>query len=141
MKALLACSLGILLLTGVTSGGDAKKDQDKLQGKWVAELDGKKVELKITKDQFAITFSDGDKEKVFKGAVKIDPASKPKHIDFTIEEADKFVGETARGIYELEGDTLKWCSSAPGKAERPSEFPAMQGEVAGGLYVVYKRSK
>jgi uncharacterized protein (TIGR03067 family) len=141
MKALLACSLGLLLLAGAAPGGDAKKDQDKLQGKWLAELDGKKVELKFTKDQFAITFSDGNQEKVFKGTVKINPDGKPKHIDLTIEEGDKFVGETALGIYELDGDTLKWCSNSPGKAERPSEFPAMQGEVAGSLYLVYQRSK
>jgi uncharacterized protein (TIGR03067 family) len=141
MKALLACGLGILLLTGFAPGGDAKKDQDKLQGKWLAELDGKKVELKLTKDKFAFTMSDGDQKKVFKGTVKIDPASKPKRIDLTIEEADKFVGDTARGIYELDGDTLKWCSSAPGKEERPTEFPTMQGEAAGGLYLVFQRSK
>ena len=48
MKARLACGLGILLLTGVASGGGAKKDEDKLQGKWLAELDGKKAELKLT---------------------------------------------------------------------------------------------
>jgi uncharacterized protein (TIGR03067 family) len=141
MKALLACGLGILLVTGVAPGGEAKKDLDKLQGKWAAELDGKKVELKFTKDQFVIAFSDGTKEVMFKGTVKIDAGSKPKHIDLTIEEGEKFVGETARGIYELDGDTLKWCSNAPGKADRPTEFPATQGESAGLLYLVYKRSK
>ena len=141
MKALLACGLGILLLTGLAPGGDAKKDEDKLQGKWLAELDGKKLELKLTKGKFDMTMSDGDQKKVFKGTVKIDAASKPKHIDFTIDEGDRFVGDTARGIYELDGDTLKWCSSAPGKDDRPKEFPAMQGEVAGGLYLVFQRSK
>jgi uncharacterized protein (TIGR03067 family) len=141
MKALLACGLGILLVTGVAPGGDAKKDLDKLQGKWAAELDGKKVELKFTKDNFALVFSDGTKEVIFKGKVKIDAGSKPKHIDLTIDDGPKFVGETAHGIYELDGDTLKWCSNQPGKAERPSEFPAMQGESAGALYLIYKRSK
>jgi uncharacterized protein (TIGR03067 family) len=140
MKALLVCGLGILLLAGVAPCGDAKKDEDKLQGKWLAELDGKKAELKLTKDKFSMTMSDGQ-TKAFKGTVKIDAVSKPKRIDFTIEEGDKFVGDTARGIYELDGDTLKWCSSHPGKEDRPTEFPTMKGEVAGGLYLVFQRSK
>jgi uncharacterized protein (TIGR03067 family) len=141
MKARLACGLGILLLTGVASGGGAKKDEDKLQGKWLAELDGKKMELKLTKDKFAMTMADGDEKKVFKGTAKIDSASKPKRIDFTIEEGDRYVGDTARGIYELDGDTLKWCSNHPGKEDRPKEFPAMPGEGGAGLYLVFKRSK
>ena len=141
MKAMLGCGLGILLLAGLAPGGDAKKDKDKLQGKWLAELDGKKAELKLTKDKFSMTMSEGDQKKVFKGTVKIDAASKPKRIDFTNEEGDKFVGDTARGIYELDGDSLKWCSSHPGKEDRPTEFPTMQGDVAGGLYLVFQRSK
>jgi uncharacterized protein (TIGR03067 family) len=132
--------LGLLLITSAP-GGDAKKDLDKLQGKWLAELDDKKVDMDFAKDKFTITFSDGNKEVIFKGAVKIDPSRKPKHIDLTIEDGIKFIGDTALGIYELDGDTLKWHANQPGKVERPSEFPAVQGEVAGGLYLVLKRSK
>jgi hypothetical protein len=44
-------------------------------------------------------------------------------------------------MYELDGDTLKWCANSPGQTDRPTEFPAMQGETAGSLYLVYKRSK
>ena len=90
------------------------------------------AEKEITKD---------DKEVIFKGTVKIDPSRKPKHIDLTIEDGIKFIGDTALGIYELDGDTLKWHANQPGKVERPREFPAVQGEVAGGLYLVLKRSK
>jgi uncharacterized protein (TIGR03067 family) len=140
MKPLLACALGLLLITGAP-GGDAKKDLDKLQGKWLAELDGKKAAMDFTKEKFTITLSDGNEEKTFKGAFKIDPSVKPKHIDLTVEEGDRFVGDTALGIYELDGDTLKWCANQPGKVERPSEFPAVPGEEAGGLYLAFKRSK
>jgi uncharacterized protein (TIGR03067 family) len=140
MKALLACALGLLLITSAL-GGDGKKDLDKLQGKWLTDLDGKKVEMAFAKDKFTITFSDGNKEVIFKVVCKIGPSNKPKHIDLTIEEGIKFVGDTALGIYELDGDTLKWHANQPGKVERPSEFPAVQGEVAGGLYLVLKRSK
>jgi uncharacterized protein (TIGR03067 family) len=140
MRALLVCGLSVLLAGGAAAGGN-KKDLEKLQGKWLAELDGKKIELKLAQERFTITFSDGDKEIVFKGAVALDAAKKPRHIDFTIDEGPKFVGDTARGIYELDGDTLKWHANQPGKEARPAEFPAVQGEVNGGLYLEFRRAK
>src|SRR5262249_59664209 len=73
MKALLACALGLLLISSAP-GGDAKKDLDKMQGKWLAELDGKKVAMDFAKDKFTNTLSDGDKEGIFKGAVQIHPS-------------------------------------------------------------------
>jgi uncharacterized protein (TIGR03067 family) len=141
MKPLLACGLGILLLASIATGGDADKELEKLQGKWIAELEGKKAELKFTKDSFAITFSDGTKDLTFKGMVKLDPSKKPKHMDMTINEGEIFKGEIARAIYELDGDTLKWCANEPGKADRPQEFPPKEGESGNSMYLVYKRAK
>jgi uncharacterized protein (TIGR03067 family) len=141
MRALLGCGLVVLLAGSVAAGGNGKKDLDKLQGKWAAELDGKKVELDLAKDRFTLTFSDGDKEIKFKGAVALDAAKKPRHIDLTVEDGPKFIGETAHGIYELDGDTLKWHARQPGKEGRPSEFPATPGEMGGDLYLIFKRAK
>lgn len=141
MKALLTCSLAVLLLGGVATGGDTKKDQDILQGKWLAEVDGKKGQLVLAKDKFTFTLSDGNQDFEFKGKFKIEPSKKPKHIDFAIEEGPVHVGDTARGIYELDGDTLKWCVSAPGKDERPTAFPAAQGGNEEVLYFICKRVK
>ena len=141
MKALLTCGLGILLVTSVAPGGDAKKDLDKLQGRWTAEVDGKKAELKFTKDNFALTVGDGNKEFTYKGTIKIDPSKKPKHMDLTITEGERHKGETSHAIYELDDDTLKWCAGEPGKADRPSEFPTKEGESPSGIYVIYKRAK
>jgi len=138
MRILLACGLGILLIVGIAPGGEGKDDQAKLKGKWRAELEGKKVELEFAKDAFTIDF-DG---MVFKGTVKIDPKKKPKEMDLTIKEGDKFMDKTAYAIYEIDGDNLKWCANEPGKEGRPTEFPAQQGEGdKSHLYLVFKRVK
>ena len=48
-------------------------------------------------------------------------------------------GKTAKGIYELDGDTLKWCTASPGKGERPTGFTADAGSER--LFVTLKREK
>jgi uncharacterized protein (TIGR03067 family) len=54
------------------------------------------------------------------GDFKIDPTVKPKAIDITITDGPN-KDKTAKGIYELNGDTQTICVAAPGKP-RPSEF-------------------
>jgi uncharacterized protein (TIGR03067 family) len=108
----------ILLLAFLIAADDvkkaAKKEQEKLQGSWKvvsSEKDGKPHEC--TKD--AEVVFDGDKlniqligEKPGKGAFKLDPSKDPKWIDCTI---------LGRGIYNVDGDTLRICWGE----ERPSE--------------------
>ena len=36
-------------------------------------------------------------------------------------------GKVLQGIYELDKDTLRWCTSAPGGKERPGEFSTKAG--------------
>jgi uncharacterized protein (TIGR03067 family) len=143
MRAILVCGLGLLLANAAT-GGDTKGELAKLQGKWTADKAGKKIELKFDKDKFTISFEG----KAFAGTFKIDPSKTPKHMDLTITEVDptvtegqKFVGKTALAIYAMDGDSLKWVASEPGKEDRPSAFPDKEGEVKGHLYLVFKRAK
>ena len=128
MRILLAWGMGVVLLTGLAVAGDTNEDEKKLEGTWKAELEGKKVEMKFAKDKFTVTFTDGNKDLVFKGTVKIDAAKKPKQMDLTIDEGKDFNGKTALAIYDLDGDSLKWCVNEPGKDVRPTAFPAEQGE-------------
>jgi uncharacterized protein (TIGR03067 family) len=142
MKILLAGGTAVLLLTGLVVAGDTKEDQKKLEGTWKAEFEGKKVEMKFAKEKFTVTFTDGNKDLVFTGTVKIDAAKKPKEMDMTIEEGKDFAGKTALAIYDLDGDSFKWCANEPGKDARPTAFPDKQGESAEGhLYLVLKRAK
>src|SRR5437867_6160490 len=107
-----------LLVAGVAvAGGD-----NELEGTWVAEKGGKKIELRFAKGQFAGQFPGG---KVLKGTYKTDPSKTPKQLDITFKETDpKVDGKTAECIYEVNGDTLKWAANDPTRGTtRPKEFP------------------
>lgn len=134
MKGLLVIfSLGMLIATGLVRGGDAKKDSAGLQGTWNATLGDKKVVVKFKGDKFHVTIDDEN----YKGTFKLDPTKKPKQINMTVKEGDKFVKMTSLGIYELKGNTLKWAANEPGKDQRPDEFAEREGM----LYVVLERQK
>ncbi|MBI3411191.1 MAG: TIGR03067 domain-containing protein [Planctomycetes bacterium] len=141
MRATLSLGIVGLVSLSVALGGDAKGDLEKLQGKWTADVDGKKAEMKFTKDAFALTMGDGNQDKTFKGTIKIDGSKKPKHMDLTVKEGDKYVDMTAEAIFAVEGDTLRWCANEPGQGNRPTEFPKEQGGKGGPLYLVFKKAK
>ena len=125
----------LLAAASFVHGGDGKKG--KLQGTWTKEKDGKTIELTFADGTFAISFG----EKKIKGTYKTDAKKDPKHIDMTIKEGEpKFEGKTAHCIYEVNGDTLKWCANEPGKEGRPEAFPDTEGE-GKTLYVIFKRAK
>jgi uncharacterized protein (TIGR03067 family) len=133
MKAAL-WGFGFVLAAGVAMGGEAK---DKLQGSWTAEKEGKKIVLRFSKDSFTLTF---DGKASFKGTYKFDGSKKPKELDMTITEGEKFQGKTSKAIFEVDGDTLKWCANEPGKDNRPKDFTD-KGDDGGHLNIVYKRTK
>lgn len=58
------------------------------------------------------------------GLARMDYGSTPKIFDLQLtapgQPQDK--GPIAKGIYELNGDTLKWCNAAPGGDVRPADF-------------------
>jgi hypothetical protein len=61
----------------------------------------------------------------FKAKFTIDPSKKPKTIDYQM--TDGFTkGQKQLGIYEFDGENVKFCFSKPGE-ERPAEFKAGEG--------------
>src|SRR5262249_26261721 len=69
--------------------------------------------------------------------VKLGPTNSPRTIDVTFTEGER-KGQTAVGVYEIEGDTFRVCVARPGD-ERPAEFSARVG--SGRTLVVYQREK
>ncbi len=146
MRHLLACMVVGLLLGADAPKDDVKKDKEKLQGAWkavTAEADGK---LQDDAEERRLTFS-GDEfslkkgeETMGKGKFKIDSSKKPKEIDLEFVESkrDALRGKTVLGIYELDGDTLKWCWNKPG-GKRPKEFSSQAADVH--LLVTLNREK
>lgn len=143
MRVLLACGTIVLLLANLATAGDAKSDLAKLQGKWIAEKDGKKSgAAEFDKDTFKFTLYFNDQELVFKGTFKIDPSKKPKHMDLTVKEGPMFEGQTAMAVYDLKDDKFYWCAGMPGSGKRPEALPAKEGDGEGEhLFMIFKKAK
>jgi uncharacterized protein (TIGR03067 family) len=137
-----------VLLAGfsyLASAGEGKekggKDRKALQGTWKGAVGDKKAQLTFDGDKFTLMMGDSSAS----GTFKIDPGQKPKHIDMTVtkgsdEHTKKYEGKTSKGLYELDGNKLKWLANEPGKDDRPAAFPA-KGEDPKGLYLVMEREK
>jgi RNA polymerase sigma-70 factor (ECF subfamily) len=108
---------------------DQKTDKEKLQGTWQfvsAEKADKKLpdqelqemEMVFSGDTVTIPMKGEKKEVPF----KLDPSKKPREIDLVLVE-----GKPHRGIYSLEGDTLKLCLSEDENDERPTAFETKTG--------------
>ena len=65
---------------------------------------------------------------------QINPDKSPKEIDMTPQYGDD-KGKTFRGIYEIDGDTLRICATP--LAERPKTFVSEKGT----MLMVLKRAK
>ena len=73
-----------------------------------------------------------------KAKYTVDPSKKPKTIDYTVTNDGPQKGKTVLGIYEADGDSVKFCFSQPGQ-ERPKDFTAKAG--SGQTVSVWKRVK
>src|SRR5437764_1855170 len=122
-----AAMLAVVLLGRNTMADDAKDDLKALQGTWELiyfERDGKEVKLQNdtkainTGNKFVVKRGE---QVIAAGTIKLDPSKKPKASETTYTEgADK--GKTFKGIYQIDGDTIKFCRAGSPDAERPTEF-------------------
>jgi uncharacterized protein (TIGR03067 family) len=145
MRTILAVS-ATLVLVAVSSAEDAvKKEMAQLEGDWSmvsGEANGQALPKEFVEGgkrvakggETAITIGG---RVYFKATFTIDPSKKPKNIDYVMTEGPT-KGKTHLGIYELDGDTVKFCFAAPGQ-ERPTEFTAKEGSQR--TLSVWKRDK
>ena len=138
----------LILGTGVIAafGQPAEEAQRQLQGAWTAtqaERDGRTADdvvghrLALAGNRFRILSKDG--KVLFTGTVRLDPSAKPASIDFEHGEGT-LKGKAWKGIYALEGDTLRICDNAPNMDKgRPAAFEAKSG--SGYVLITFKRAK
>jgi uncharacterized protein (TIGR03067 family) len=137
MRTTLAVLVVLLVLGGRVTAAD--KETDKFEGTWSfisGEKDGKAEAAADLKDM-KITFA-GDKFTVKKGdqviqagTQKLDATKKPATVDATVTEGEG-KGTTMLGIYEIEGDTMKFCFDPSGK-NRPTDFKGGTGLMTGTI--------
>lgn len=133
-----------MVLFAVSQNRAAEDGKTELEGTWdlvSLERDGK--EIKPQKDTKALFTGDkfviqvGDKV-IAGGTFKIDAGQKPKATDATYTEGqDK--GKSFKGIYQIDGDTLKFCRAGSPNQERPTVFKTKAG--TDGVASIYKRAK
>src|SRR6266487_465579 len=126
MKAVcfLILTTGALMVADGPSKDDPSKgDLDKLRGTWsTVSLVNNGKTLVDEKNTWMIKV--GDKT-VARGVFKIDSNKKPKEIDIMDESGVKN-DKTKLGIYELNGNTYKYCLASAGKP-RPTDFTSKEG--------------
>jgi uncharacterized protein (TIGR03067 family) len=115
----------------------AKKEMALLEGEWSmvsGEANGMampeataKTGKRVAKGgETSITLSG---QVYFKAKFSIDPSKKPKEIDYEMTEGPT-KGKTHLGIYELDGDTVKFALLRRGRIARPT---SQQKRAASGL--------
>ena len=122
-----------LVGASVLSGGDAadaiKKDKAVLQGTWKVTASiskGEKAGADEIKDLYLIfrgdailVREDGKAQENF--FFNLDPAKKVKEIDLILKIGPQ-KGRIDRGIYEIDGATLRICIQSNKDSPRPGEF-------------------
>lgn len=123
----------------------AKKDLAALEGDWElvsGERDGQAIPEDIVKTgkreskngETTVTING---QLLMKAKYTVDPSKKPKAIDYDIVDG-RAKGMKQLGIYEIDGDTVKFCFAGPDK-DRPTGFAAKEG--SGHTYSVWKKVK
>jgi uncharacterized protein (TIGR03067 family) len=113
-------------------------DQEKIQGTWAlvsGERNGKPLSYEVIQHIKLIFAGDKlttqQKDHKTEATFKLDPNETPKEIDLDMQ------GNIGKGIYQLDGDSLKIVHGEVGDA-RPKDFP----KAGSGLTIlVLKREK
>ena len=101
------------------------KSKENIEGRWITQKDNGKYEmLDIVFDHLTWTLGqtngNGGVESSNSFSYNLDPTKTPKELDLIALDGP-FKGKAFPCIYLLDGDTLKVCTSQPGK-ERPKKF-------------------
>jgi hypothetical protein len=118
-------AIGVCLLLAADGAEDAVKKE-------LAAMDGEWYMVSAEREGRTLPGSYGRTAKV-----SVDPSKTPKTIDYAVAEG-QFQGQTQLGIYELDGDDVKYCFADPGNP-RPTDFTT-RGKI-GYTVGVWKRIK
>ncbi|MBN9120623.1 MAG: TIGR03067 domain-containing protein [Planctomycetes bacterium] len=125
---------------------DPKAEMKKLEGVWegfVVEGKGERADrgpyqlrITVTGDKMTAVDLKNNKD-MGSGTFKIDPTKSLKTLDATGVVPPAKRDKTYLGVYELDGDTLKWCVDNRQRGERPTEFRSNNGN----FLMILKRKK
>jgi uncharacterized protein (TIGR03067 family) len=143
MRVIVALTAAAFLAGADAPPDTAKAEMARLEGEWSmvsGEIDGQPMPEDYRKGakrvarggETAVTIGG----RVFlKARYAVDPSKAPKAIDYAMTDGPT-KGKTQLGIYEWDGDTVKFCFAAPGR-DRPADFTSKAG--SGRTLSVWKR--
>jgi uncharacterized protein (TIGR03067 family) len=136
--------------TTTENKGDSSAEAKKLEGNWRLTrkeykgnlwpgVDIVKTGLFIEDGKILWT-TDGKEAGGQRGDMSIDAGAKPTAIDVEITRGS-FIGKKLLGIYEIKGDKLTICWSAPGADKRPTKFVTKTAVGAGETLETFQKQK
>jgi uncharacterized protein (TIGR03067 family) len=144
-RALIILMTTLLVAADHPEEGAAQKDMKAIQGTWKIDtlaIDGNPAPATVVamltfvfKDD-KLTITPGDPGEV-NHTYRLDPSAKPASFDMTHADG-KDKGKTQKGIYSLEGNSLKLCFGKPD--QRPEEFTA-KAKSGQALYVLKRENR
>jgi uncharacterized protein (TIGR03067 family) len=120
--------VGILLSCGCAS--TPKHDLTRMQGTWVGEeTGGPKGECRMTVEGATLKFQGARAEEWYVATLTLNPKAQPKQAMVRIGDCPvpKYVNQTAKAIYKLEGKTLTIAAHEPGDEAVPTTFELSAG--------------
>lgn len=129
----------------VAGAADAPKEDAPLDGTWTVSKIGRGgrkppeellKSLKVVIKGDVLEMTDGKRGEP--ATFTLEPSATPKEIDLVFKEGpDGSVERTALGIYELDGDELKFAWRKDG-GPRPKEFASISGERTSELLILVR---
>jgi uncharacterized protein (TIGR03067 family) len=103
-----------------------RTDLDLLQGAWRAVAGRRGARLLVDGTRFTFEFTDGD---LYIGIIRLNSDAAPKHMDMKVKEGPAaHRGRVALCIYDVDGEVLRWCPTAPGAGYRLTRFPSVDDD-------------
>jgi len=135
----------LIVSAGISDEKATRSDLERLQGEWTmvsGEIQGEAMpdEIRTTarrvakENETTVTVSG---QLFMKARFTLEPSKKPKSIDYEMTGVPT-EGKRQLGIYEIDGEAVKFCFASPGN-DRPTEFKTAAGD--GRTLSVWKRVK
>ncbi len=130
----MACWLvAAVCLAGLALGGCVTPDRERIQGTWAGHEIGKEgSQYTVIISDNNMEFRSADNREWYKGTITLDETSEPRTMDLLIKECvvPRYIGKTAKGIYEIAKNTLTFAGNEPGIDSRPATLAPADGSRA-----------
>lgn len=114
-----------------------KSDLDSIQGAWESVAGPRDCRLLISGQHYSFEILDGD---VFIGTFDLELDESPRRMNMKVAAGPNGLqDQTARCIYHIEGDVLRWCGGKPGSKCELHSFPSVHNDCF--LSLVFRRAR